>query len=142
MIVVGSYDNFVHCVDAQKGKVIWKFETQITSMASLRFTRATVVFGGCDSVLYVVNLKRKIDRSVEVEAPIAASYPSGMCRIGNMDRAVMAFDLETGEAVGITATSSLFFSCPYRNVLIGRDEACIASANLRKIEWRFAAHEE
>ena len=33
-----------------------------------------VVFGGCDSVLYVVGLEDgKLIRSVEVEAPIAAS---------------------------------------------------------------------
>ena len=79
VIVVGSYDNFVHCVDAKKGKVIWKFETQnyVNGVPTI-YEGKYVVFGGCDSVLYVVNLENgKLIRSVEVEAPIAASVSVG-----------------------------------------------------------------
>ena len=90
VIVVGSYDNFVHCVDAKKGKVVWKFETQnyVNGVPTI-YDGKYVVFGGCDSVLYVVNLENgKLIRSVEVEAPIAASVSvgDGVEYVGNMDR--------------------------------------------------------
>jgi outer membrane protein assembly factor BamB len=28
VLVVGSYDNFVHCVETKSGKLLWKFEAQ------------------------------------------------------------------------------------------------------------------
>ena len=102
-------------------------DAKLLPMASLRFTRAnTWVFGGCDSVLYAVNLENgKLIRSVEVEAPIAASVSvgDGVEYVGNMDRAVMAFDLETGEVVWNYRNKSFpYFSSPAlteKQVLIG-----------------------
>ena len=40
VIVVGSYDNFVHCVDAKKERWSGSLRRKITSMASQRFTTA------------------------------------------------------------------------------------------------------
>ena len=149
VIVVGSYDNFVHCVDAKKGKVIWKFETQnyVNGVPTI-YDDKHVVFGGCDSVLYVVNLENgTLGRSVEVEAPIAASVAvgDGVGYVGNMDRAVMAFDVETGKVVWNYRNKSFpYFSSPAlteKHVLIGgRDKGlhCIKRIS-GKLEWRFAA---
>jgi len=149
VIVVGSYDNFVHCVDAKNAKLIWKFETQnyVNGVPTI-YEGKHVVFGGCDSVLYVVNLENgKLIRSVEVEAPIAASVSvgDGVGYVGNMDRAVMAFDLKTGEVVWNYRNKSFpYFSSPAlteKQVLIGgRDKGlhCIKRIS-GKLEWRFAA---
>lgn len=149
VIVVGSYDNFVHCVDAKNGKLIWKFETQnyVNGVPTI-YDGKYVVFGGCDSVLYVVNLENgTLIRSVEVEAPIAASVSvgDGVGYVGNMDRAVMAFDLKTGEVVWNYRNKSFpYFSSPAlteKQVLIGgRDKGlhCIKRIS-GKLEWRFAA---
>ena len=149
VIVVGSYDNFVHCVDAKKGGVIWKFETQnyVNGVPTI-YDNKHVVFGGCDSVLYVVNLESgTLVRSVEVEAPIAASVAvgDGVGYVGNMDRAVMAFDVETGKVVWNYRNKSFpYFSSPaltQKHVLIGgRDKGlhCIKRIS-GKLEWRFAA---
>jgi outer membrane protein assembly factor BamB len=149
VIVVGSYDNFVHCVDAKEGKVIWKFETQnyVNGVPTI-YDSKYVVFGGCDSVLYVVSLEDgKLLRSVEVEAPIAASVAvgDGVGYVGNMDRAVMAFDVGSGEVVWNYRNKSFpYFSSPAlteKYVLIGgRDKGlhCIKRIS-GKLEWRFAA---
>lgn len=149
VIVVGSYDNFVHCIDAKAGKNLWKFETQnyINGVPTI-YNDKFVVFGGCDSVLYVVNLEDgKLIRSVEVEAPIAASVAvgNGVGYVGNMDRAVMAFDLESGEVVWNYRSKNFpYFSSPAitdKHVLIGgRDKGlhCIKRVS-GKLEWRFAA---
>lgn len=149
VIVVGSYDNFVHCIDARKGKPIWKFETQnyINGVPTI-FDDKYVVFGGCDAVLYVVSLENgELVRSVEVEAPIAASVAvgDGVGYVGNMERAVMAFNLGSGEVVWNYRSKSFpYFSSPAltrSHVLIGgRDKGlhCIKRVS-GKIEWRFAA---
>ena len=149
VIVVGSYDNFVHCVDAKEGRAIWKFETQnyVNGVPTI-YDDKYVVFGGCDSVLYVVGLEDgKLIRSIEVEAPIAASVAvgDGVGYVGNMDRAVMAFEVESGEVVWNYRSKNFpYFSSPAltkKHILIGgRDKGlhCIKRIS-GKIEWRFAA---
>ena len=90
---------------------------------------------------YAVNLENgKLIRSVEVEAPIAASVSvgDGVGYVGNMDRAVMAFDLETGEVVWNYRNKKLplfFLSCPYRKTSFNRrsrQRLALHQANLRQ----------
>ena len=89
----------------------------------------------------------KLIRSVEVEAPIAASVSvsEGIGYVGNMDRAVMAFDLESGEIVWNYRQKNFpYFSSPAvtsTHVLIGgRDKGlhCINRIS-GKQDWRFSA---
>ena len=149
VIVVGSYDNFVHCMDAKTGKKIWKFETQnyVNGVPTI-FDQSYVVFGGCDSMLYIIGMEDgKAVRSVEVEAPIAASVAvaDGVGYVGNMDRSVMAFDLTTGSQVWSYKQKSFpYFSSPAVNkdtVFIGgRDKGLHAIDRVTgKQKWRFAA---
>ena len=149
VLVVGSYDNFVHCIDLVSGKLLWKFETQnyVNGVPTI-YDAKYVVFGGCDAMLYVVSLEDgKNVRSVEVEAPIAASVAiaDGVGYVGNMDRAVMAFDLETTAMVWSYQPKSFpYFSSPAvtnKSVLIGgRDKGlhCINRVSGKPI-WRFSA---
>ncbi len=148
-IVVGSYDNFVHCVDAKKGKGLWKFETNnyVNGVPTI-LDGDKVVFGGCDAVLYVVGLEDgKLVRSVEVEAPIAASVAvaDGIGYVGHFDNAVMAFDLKTGAVVWTYRSKNFpYYSSPAvteKFTLVGgRDKGmhCIDRVT-GKAAWRFAA---
>ena len=149
VVVVGSYDNFVHCLNSQTGKLLWKFETQnyVNGVPTI-YENKYVVFGGCDSVLYVVGLEDgKLIRSIEVEAPIAASVSisDGVGYVGNMDRAVMAFDIESGDIIWNYRHKNFpYFSSPaitLNHVLIGgRDKGlhCIDRIS-GKQKWRFSA---
>ena len=149
VLVVGSYDNFVHCVNAKTGKVVWTFETQnyVNGVPTISEGKY-VVIGGCDSVLYVIGLEDgKLVRSVEVEAPIAASVSvsDGIGYVGNMDRAVMAFDLKTGDIVWNYRQKSFpYFSSPAvtktQVIIGGRDKGlhCINRIS-GKQDWRFSA---
>lgn len=149
VIVVGSYDNFVHCVSANAGKLLWKFEAQnyINGVPTI-YDNKYVVFGGCDAMLYVVNLENgKSIRSIEVEAPIAASVAiaDGVGYVGDMDRSVTAFNLENGEVVWNYQNKSFpYFSSPALSdvhVFIGgRDKGmhCIDRVSGKKV-WRFSA---
>jgi eukaryotic-like serine/threonine-protein kinase len=149
VIIVGSYDNFVHCVGAQNGKGLWKFETSnyINGVPTI-LEGDKVVFGGCDAVLYVVGLENgKLKRSVEVEAPIAASVAvaDGIGYVGHFDNAVMAFDLDTGDVVWTYRAKNFpYYSSPAvtnKHCLIGgRDKGlhCIDRIT-GKSAWRFAS---
>ena len=149
VIIVGSYDNFVHCMDAKSGKGLWKFETQnyVNGVPTI-FDQKYVVFGGCDSMLYVIDLETgKEIRSLEVEAPIAASVAvaDGVGYVGNMDRAVMAFDLTNGNQVWSYKEKNFpYFSSPAlseTSVFIGgRDKGLHAIDRVSgKQQWRFSA---
>ena len=149
VIVVGSYDNFVHCLDAITGKLLWKFETQnyVNGVPTI-FDQQYVVFGGCDSMLYVIHLEDGTEvRSIEVEAPIAASVAvaDGIGYVGNMDRAVMAFQLLTGEQVWSYQPKGFpYFSSPAINedsvYIGGRDKGLHAIDRLSgKQRWRFSS---
>jgi outer membrane protein assembly factor BamB len=136
-------------VNAKSGKVVWTFETQnyVNGVPTI-YDEKYVVFGGCDSVLYVVGLEDgKLIRSVEVEAPIAASVSvsEGIGYVGNMERAVMAFDLDTGDIVWSYRHKNFpYFSSPAvtsSQVLIGgRDKGlhCINRISGKQV-WRFSA---
>jgi eukaryotic-like serine/threonine-protein kinase len=149
VIVFGSYDNFVHCLAADSGELLWKFEAQnyINGVPTI-YENKYVVFGGCDAMLYVINLEDgKNVRSIEVEAPIAASVAiaDGVGYVGDMDRSVTAFNLENGEVIWNYRSKSFpYFSSPalsVSNVFIGgRDKGmhCIDRVSGKKV-WRFAA---
>ena len=149
VIVFGSYDNFAHCIDAKTGKSLWKFETNnyVNGVPAV-LDGDKVAFGGCDSILYVVGLEDgKLVRSVEVEAPIAASMAvsDGIGYVGHFDNAVMAFDLETGDAVWTYRAKNFpYYSSPAvtdKFTLIGgRDKGlhCIDRVT-GKAAWRFGA---
>ena len=146
---MGSYDNFVHCLETISGKLLWKFEAQnyINGVPTI-YDNKYVVFGGCDAMLYVIGLEDgKNIRSIEVEAPIAASVAiaNGVGYVGDMDRSVTAFNLETGEIIWNYRQKSFpYFSSPAlsdRQVFIGgRDKGmhCIDRMSGKKV-WRFSA---
>ena len=149
VVVVGSYDNFVHCIGVSTGKALWTFETQnyVNGVPTI-YDRKYVVVGGCDSVLYVINLEDgNLVRSVEVEAPIAASVSvaDGIGYVGNMEKAVTAFDLENGSIIWNYRHKNFpYFSSPAvssDHVFIGgRDKGlhCINRIS-GKQTWRFSA---
>ena len=136
-------------MDAKSGKGLWKFETQnyVNGVPTI-FDQKYVVFGGCDSMLYVIDLETgKEIRSLEVEAPIAASVAvaDGVGYVGNMDRAVMAFDLTNGNQVWSYREKNFpYFSSPAlseKSVFIGgRDKGLHAIDRVSgKQQWRFSA---
>ena len=149
VLVVGSYDNFVYCVETNSGELLWKFEAQnyINGVPTI-YDQKYVVFGGCDAMLYVIALEDGQNvRSIEVEAPIAASVAiaDGVGYVGDMDRSVTAFNLESGEIIWNYKPKSFpYFSSPALSsdyiFIGGRDKGmhCIDRVTGKQV-WRFSA---
>ena len=54
-IIVGSYDNYLYCFDADSGDTLWTYETDNYVNGTPAILAGKIVFGGCDAVLHVVD---------------------------------------------------------------------------------------
>jgi outer membrane protein assembly factor BamB len=129
-ILVGSYDNKLHCVDAQTGQLVWAFETGNYVNGSPAVADGKCVFGGCDAIIHVVSLAdgakvAEIDSGSYIAA--SAAFVDGEIYVGNYGNILLKADLKAGQAVWQYAQSDApFFSSPAVGeqfvVLGGRDE--------------------
>jgi eukaryotic-like serine/threonine-protein kinase len=99
-LVFGSYDMFLHVVDAATGKVVFTTETENYINGTPAISKdGEVVFGGCDAYVRVVSLKeRKESRKSESEAYIAGSVAldGSMGYVGNYGNQVLALSIKEG----------------------------------------------
>jgi len=73
-VIVGSHDARLHCVDLATGKRVWIYETDNFINGAPAVAKGRTVFGGCDGLMHVVNVKdgKKI-KEIEIADYIAAS---------------------------------------------------------------------
>ena len=73
-IVVGSYDNYLYCIDSKNGKEISRFESGYYINGAVALSNNFIVYGGCDGWIRVVDCISGIQTdSLEVETYIPAS---------------------------------------------------------------------
>ena len=93
-IIIGSRDYFLHCIDRETGRQIWKFQTRDEVDSSPVIATDKVVFGSTDGRVYMVNLEdgRQI-WSYEIGAAILGcpAVSEGMIVIGAKDGGIYAF---------------------------------------------------
>jgi outer membrane protein assembly factor BamB len=146
-VVVGSYDNHVHCVDAATGKPVWKHETGNYVNGTPAISNGKVIVGGCDGMLYVLRLADgKPDPSIEVGEYIAGSAAVGErhAYLGHYGNAVVCADLGARKIAWTYQDRRRFpfFSSPAvtadRVVIGGRDRAvhCINRRDGKGV-WTF-----
>jgi len=93
-VVVGSRDEYLHCVDREKGKKIWTFKTRDEIDSSPVIVDEKVVVGSTDGRLYIVDLEKGNELwSYEIGAAIIGcpAVAGGMIIIGAEDGRVYAF---------------------------------------------------
>ncbi|NCD41977.1 MAG: hypothetical protein EOL88_07790, partial [Bacteroidia bacterium] len=54
-ILAGSYDYYLHCIDAKTGLGVWKYELDNYLNGTVAVKNERIVFGGCDGYIHVVN---------------------------------------------------------------------------------------
>jgi outer membrane protein assembly factor BamB len=93
---VGSYDYFLHGVNALTGKCLWKYESENYINCSPAIFNGKAVFGGCDGFLHLVNLKDgKSDGKIQVATYVASSpaISENKAYVGDYDGGFSCFDL-------------------------------------------------
>ena len=130
-VLAGSYDGSVHCVRAVDGKQVWKYATDNFVNGSPAIAGEKVIFGGCDTYLYVLELGTgKALESIEADAYIASSVAvrDQIGYLGHYDNAVIAFSTISGDMLWKYQKKSFpyFSSCAVteKQILIGgRDKS-------------------
>ena len=93
-VVIGSRDEFMHCVDRQTGAPLWRFRTRHEIDGSPVIAGDRVVFGSIDGWLYVVGLQDGLPIwSYEIGAAILGcpAVTGGFVVIGAEDGRVYTF---------------------------------------------------
>ena len=95
-ILIGSYDYYLYCIDANTGNIVWKYEANnyINGAVSVHSNKA--VFGGCDGLLHIVNIQTgKAEDMIEIATYVAGSpgIVDNAAFIGDYDGGFTAIDL-------------------------------------------------
>ncbi len=146
-VLLNGYDGTTRVLAAADGKLIWSYKAEEPINGSPAIVDGRwLVFGGCDSLLHVINLKdgtlvHKIATSAQITASIATHGPMAFC--GNYANEVVAFDVAGNKVAWTYQDRSLpFMSAPAVNdrlVFIGsRDKHLHAIARATgQAAWTF-----
>jgi len=96
VIMVGSYDYFLHGVDPATGKGIWKYETNNFINGSCALYAGMAVFGGCDGELHMVEAlsgKSKVGLQISTYVASSATISGDVAFVGDYDGRFSAVDL-------------------------------------------------
>ncbi len=146
-VLLNGYDGTARALHATDGKVVWTYKTDnyingAPAVVDGRF----LVFGGCDSLLHVVNLKDgTLVHSIPANAYIPASIGTfgTMAFCGNYANQAVAFDVVGGKVAWTYEDRALpFFSSPAVNdrlVLIGSRDKHLHAINRTsgEVAWKF-----
>ena len=131
-ILFGSYDGSLYCVDAETGQAIWKHKTEYYINGTPAITQGgEVVFGGCDSYIYILRLSdgtelRKIDSGAYIASSIAVLDGQGY--VGHYNNEVLAFDLESAEILWTYSNNSFPY---FSSAAVTSDRVVIGSRDKR-----------
>lgn len=100
MIIFGSYDNFLYCLNAKDGTEINRFESGYYLNGAVALRKKTVVFGGCDSWLRVINYKTGVATDsllMEAYIPASPAIMGDYCYVGDYSGNIYELQIEKGK---------------------------------------------
>lgn len=148
LILVGSYDHNMHCIDLETGKPVWIYDTQnFINGAPARYEK-NVVFGGCDALLHVVSAADGSNQAKIDVISYAAASPAikdHYAYLGNYDGQLHCIDLVHHKITWTyedSAEAEPYLSSPAvtdDRVVIGSQDGrlhCVARASGERL-WTF-----
>lgn len=151
LIFVGSYDNKMYALDGASGGKVWEFETSNWINGGPAVANGKVVFGGCDSVVHVVDaVTGQEDAAIGGGAQIAGSIAvaGDSAYYGHYQNEVVRVDLKKQTHLWSYADrDQAYFSTPAvtkdRVVIGGRDTRvhCLDRETGKAI-WTFPTKDE
>src|SRR6056297_1747633 len=102
IVVIGSYDYFLHGINAENGRGLWKYETDNFINGTPAIYDGEAVFGGCDGLLHRVRVSDgKLISRQEVATYIAgsAAIDEGRTFVGDYDGKFSCLDIRNRSVV-------------------------------------------
>lgn len=131
-VVFGSYDTHLYCLDVADGSLVWRYQTANYVNGTPAVWSGRAVFGGCDAILHVVDLKdgtamQQVELGQDCHVAGSVAIADGVAYFGHYGNAFVAVDLDTSEALWAHRhRTQPFFSAPAitedRVVFGGRDK--------------------
>ena len=101
-IIVGSYDNYVYCIDSRDGKEINRFESGYYINGAVAQSNNYIVYGGCDGWVRVVDCISGLQTDsldVVVYIPASPAISNDQCYIADHSGNVYEIQLDKGKIV-------------------------------------------
>lgn len=131
-VIFGSHDNFVYCLNASDGREKWKYETASYVNATPALSKHSIMIGGCDSALHIVDARTgegRVALTLTAEEYIAGAgaFVDGMAYFGHYGNAFVAVNIGAGTITWQFAESRFpFYATPAvtddQVVTAGRDK--------------------
>jgi eukaryotic-like serine/threonine-protein kinase len=100
LILIGSYDYYLHAVNPKDGSMVWKYELLNYLNATVAIENDKAIFGGCDGLLHIVGIKTgKPEDAMEIASYVAgsAALEKGRAYVGDYDGRFTAVDYINGK---------------------------------------------
>lgn len=147
IVVIGSYDYYLHGIDAKTGVGLWKYEADNFINGAAAIYEGVAIFGGCDGLLHQVNVKDGTLKSrQEVATYVAGSVAvdNWFTYVGDYDGKFTCLDLKNGKVLWIyknEETDLPFIASPSVSadkVFIGSRDKFVYAFNKKtgRLEWK------
>jgi eukaryotic-like serine/threonine-protein kinase len=100
LLLIGSYDYYLHAVSTKDGSMAWKYELFNYLNATVAIENDKAIFGGCDGMLHIVDIRTgKPGEALEIASYVAgsASLENGRAYVGDYDGRFTAADYVNGK---------------------------------------------
>lgn len=147
VVYVGGPDRFVHALDANNGKELWRFETSGQVSASPIVVDGKVCFGqqGGDKDFYCVAQKdgRPVWKQAIGWGWVSAGYAGGKLFVGTVEGDVLALDVRDGSILWVHRTNGGVYPAPAtdeQNVYTGSWDGYYYALdqNTGAVKWAYA----
>jgi outer membrane protein assembly factor BamB len=130
IIIAGNYDNFIYALNFETGKKIWGYETDNYVNGTPAIYKEKIVFGGCDSIMYILNTEGKLTGEVDMGSYIAGTVAveNGQAYIGHYDNKYFRVDLEKEKIVWFFKKSNFPY---FSSAAIGKDRIIFGGRDKR-----------
>src|SRR3989344_5835171 len=117
VVIVGSRDGVVYCLNASNGELVWKYQTggEINGSFAFDEERGHIIFGSLDGHIHIVNVTAgAVVKTISIGAGIYSTpcIHEGRAYISSLDNRVYCLNLETYELEGTFVRDGCIFASP------------------------------
>lgn len=97
VVIFGSHDGILYCLEKTTGQKVWEYETGDYINCGIVIDGSTIVLGGCDTMMHLIDLKTgKGTAQIELGGEVAGTPALNQdhAYIGHMQGEVLAVDLK------------------------------------------------